>query len=562
MSGVTGGASPVRLGTRRSALALVQSGIVAAALRDRGHDVEIVPIVTEGDVRAADTPWGEGAFVGAIERALLDGSIDIAVHSAKDVPTDERPELSIGAYLPREDPADVLVGKVGAALDGPDALPPGATVGTDSPRRTAFLRARRPDLVFRPLHGNVDTRLRRLDDGEADVLVLAAAGLLRLGREDRISARLDPTEMPPAPGQGAIAVQARTADSATVGILSGLDDAATRLAVETEREVLAASGGGCRAPVGALAAVRDGRVSVQAGFATADGAVAVTVTDSADVDDRNALVDRVLDALATRAAQRAQVATWPLVLVTRARDRWAPHALALVDRGFTPVSVPTIGTAPDLTTLTAYIGDLETFDWVVVTSAEAVRALASAAAGRGIELATAKRVRWAAVGQATARSLARAGMREAFQPSEQTAAALAGSIPIRNGDRVLLPLGDLAGDGLAAGLTERGAGVTRVTAYRTIEGPPASLPLLAEAIGGQAAGAVVSSPSAVRGLLTLAQTAGHADAVRALPLVAIGPTTAAEIERFGLRLAAVSAAPDPASVADAVRTALTPLEVR
>ena len=177
MSSVDGVTSPVRLGTRRSALALVQAGIVASALGDRGHDVELVPIVTEGDVRAADTPWGEGAFVGALERALLDGSIDVAVHSAKDVPTDERPELAIGAYLPREDPVDVLVGPAGTALDGPDALPAGATVGTDSPRRTAFLRARRPDLVFRPLDGNVDTRLRRLDEGQADVLVLAAAGL-------------------------------------------------------------------------------------------------------------------------------------------------------------------------------------------------------------------------------------------------------------------------------------------------------------------------------------------------------------------------------------------------
>jgi uroporphyrinogen-III synthase len=223
--------------------------------------------------------------------------------------------------------------------------------------------------------------------------------------------------------------------------------------------------------------------------------------------------------------------------------------------------VPTIETVPNRTALADFVGRLESFDWVVVTSAEAVRVLVSDAAERGVDLATAG-VRWAAVGSATARALALAGVRSAFRPPEQTAAGLAGSIPIRDGDRVLLPVGDLARDDLASGLTARGAAVTRVTAYRTIVGPPASLPLLEAALPDRPAGAVVSSPSAVRGLFTLAETAGLADAGRALPLVAIGRTTASEIERLGLRLAAVSAAPDPASVADAVRFSLTPLETR
>ncbi len=178
----------IRLGTRGSHLALVQTESVASRLRDSGHEVEIVRIVTEGDVRPIDSVPGEGIFVAAIANALLRGEIDAAVHSAKDLPLDEESETgrrSIGS------------------------LPSAATVGTDSPRRAGFIRAARGDLRIAPLHGNVDTRLRRLDAGEVDALVIAAAGLERLGRADRVDQRIDPEVVPPAPAQGALAVQAR-----------------------------------------------------------------------------------------------------------------------------------------------------------------------------------------------------------------------------------------------------------------------------------------------------------------------------------------------------------------
>jgi porphobilinogen deaminase len=190
----------LRLGTRGSRLALVQTGLVAARLREGGAVVETVIIETDGDRRAADTAWGEGAFVTAIEAALLAGQVDVAVHSAKDVPTDEDPRLTIAAFLPRERPEDVLVVRAGEDVRDLADLPVGARVGTDSPRRTAFLRALRPDLRVHPLHGNVDTRLRRLDHGETDALVLAGAGLRRLGAADRIAAWLPPAMVPPAPG--------------------------------------------------------------------------------------------------------------------------------------------------------------------------------------------------------------------------------------------------------------------------------------------------------------------------------------------------------------------------
>jgi hydroxymethylbilane synthase len=259
----------LRLGTRGSRLALVQSELVADRLRAAGYQVDLVPIVTEGDVRPVDMSPGEGAFVAAIARALLDDEVDIAVHSAKDVPLDEDPALVIVAYPERADPRDVLITKSGRATL--ESLAKGAIVGTDSPRRTGFLLAARPDLKVVPLHGNVETRLRRLDDGGADAIVLAAAGIDRLGRQERIDERVDPEVIAPAPGQGALAVQVRRADARLVEPVSGIDDLDIRLAVEAEREVLRATGGTCRAPVGALASVKNNTFTLLAAGVNSDG---------------------------------------------------------------------------------------------------------------------------------------------------------------------------------------------------------------------------------------------------------------------------------------------------
>jgi hydroxymethylbilane synthase len=261
----------VAIGSRGSALALAQARLVHDTLEGAGRSSRIVVIETEGDRRAPDTAWGEGAFVAAIERALLAGRVDVAVHSAKDVPTVEDPRLRIAAYLPRADPRDALVVRADAAARRLDDLPSGSRVGTDSPRRTGFLLARRPDLAVHPIHGNVDTRLGRLDSGETDALVLACAGLDRLELADRIAERLEPEIVPPAPGQGAIAVQIRHDDAQTLALLAAIDDRLTRLAVEAERAFVSASGGGCRAPIGALASFADEELDLLGGYASPDG---------------------------------------------------------------------------------------------------------------------------------------------------------------------------------------------------------------------------------------------------------------------------------------------------
>ncbi len=259
----------LRLGTRGSRLARIQSEAVAARLRSAGWRVRLVDIVTAGDMRPPGTPFGEGVFVTAIEQALAGGEIDLGVHSAKDVPLEQDLRLVVAAYPERADPRDAVVSRSAQPLD---ALVPGSIVGTDSPRRAGFVLHRRPDLRHAPFFGNVDTRLRKLDQGEADALVLACAGLDRLGADNRIAERLDPRQVTPAPGQGALAVQCRAADAEVREALAGIDDACIRLAVEAERAVLEATGGTCRAPVGALGTVSGDRLHLVAAAVSPDGA--------------------------------------------------------------------------------------------------------------------------------------------------------------------------------------------------------------------------------------------------------------------------------------------------
>ena len=244
----------ITVATRRSALALAQSRAVAAALRAGGHEVDLLEMVTTGDrwslAGAPDQPGADvkGMFVKELEEALLDGRADIAVHSAKDLPGELPSGLAVIATPPREDPSDVLVGSPG----GLAALPDGARVGTTSPRRSAQVRAARPDLQVVDVRGNVDTRLAKLDAGEVDALVLAAAGLRRLGI-DRPDAVLLPVEVClPAAGQGIVAIEGRDDDAAVRDACAPIDDPSAHACLLAERAFLARLGGGCSVAAGAL----------------------------------------------------------------------------------------------------------------------------------------------------------------------------------------------------------------------------------------------------------------------------------------------------------------------
>ena len=284
----------VTLGTRASALARAQTDLVAARLASVRPALECTTrvISTAGD-RTQDSGeplpsiGGKGLFTAELERALRDGAIDVAVHSLKDLPTEDAPGLAIGAVTEREDVRDCLVARTAGSLE---ELPVGAVVGTSSLRRSAQLAALRPDLEIRSIRGNVDTRIRKVADGEYDAAVLAAAGIRRLRLDNVVTEWLSDETMLPAPGQGALAIQCRVDDRSVLALLAALDDPAARAETTAERAFLRRLGGGCAAPVAALAATTTTpRVRLQGLVASVDGRQVVRVTgegEPADVGER------------------------------------------------------------------------------------------------------------------------------------------------------------------------------------------------------------------------------------------------------------------------------------
>ena len=300
---------PLRIGTRGSQLALWQARAVATRLEAFGIDAELVLIKTSGD-RLQSAPMSEVGtkrlFVKEIEDALLAGEVDAAVHSAKDMPAELPGGLTIAATLPREDPRDAFVlpanesaDDVAAAL----AARPELRIGTSSIRRTAQLRPRFPAATFLPIRGNVDTRLRKLDGGEYDALVLAAAGLRRLGFGERISATISPHDCVPAPGQGIVAIEIRADDEDSRTIMRRTHDGAAAAALDAERTVVVALGGGCQLPLGALATVNGTDIEVQAVVCSPDGERVVRAHAHGQMSDAASLGERVAEQLIGEGAQ-------------------------------------------------------------------------------------------------------------------------------------------------------------------------------------------------------------------------------------------------------------------
>ncbi|MCL2780156.1 MAG: hydroxymethylbilane synthase [Actinomycetia bacterium] len=291
----------LRVGTRASALARAQTAQTIAPL---GAGVEIVPVVTHGDRSAAPLArlGGTGVFVSALRDALLGGLIDVAVHSFKDLPTEPAAGVALAAVPPREDPRDALVARDGLTLA---ELPAGARVGTGSPRRAAQLLAARADLAVVAVRGNVDTRLGKVG-GELDAVLLALAGLTRLGRADAVTDLLDPLSFLPAPAQGALAIECRSDDAATRVALARLDHPDTRAAACAERAVLAGLRAGCTAPVGALATVlaapADRRLVLNGSVTRPDGGFAVTGSATGPITDAEAIGRRLAADLLARGA--------------------------------------------------------------------------------------------------------------------------------------------------------------------------------------------------------------------------------------------------------------------
>jgi len=291
----------LRLGTRKSPMAMAQSGRVASLITERtGISVELVGLTTFGDVTRAELAQigGTGVFVSALRESLLAGEVDFAVHSLKDLPVGPMPGIVLAAVPPREDPRDALVGREGAKLAD---LPPGARIGTGSPRRAAQLLLLRPDIRPVAVRGNAGTRLGKVQSGELDAVLLAYAGLARIGRLDVVTQVFEPDEMMPAPGQGALAAECLDRDPDLLQLLACMDDPASRAAVIAERSVLAALQAGCSAPVGAYAAGTE-MLQLRAVVAEAGGGSAVRASAGAPASEADRLGGQVAAELLRRGA--------------------------------------------------------------------------------------------------------------------------------------------------------------------------------------------------------------------------------------------------------------------
>lgn len=470
----------ITIGTRTSKLALWQTRHVGHRLRAAwpGLQCHIVPFVTKGD-KTLDTPLpqigGKGLFTAEMEAALHQGDIDIAVHSLKDLPIEDAPALTLGAISSRTDVRDVLVARNDLTLA---TLPSGAVVGTSSIRRQAQLLSQRPDLQIKPIRGNVDTRLRKVQAGEYDAAVVAATGLQRLEMTDVISEWLDMDVMLPAPGQGALAVQCRADDTATLSLLAAIDEADVRRAVTAERAFLNGLGGGCSAPVGAYATRTANGLQLQALVGSPDGRQMIRVSGSGDDAwglgrqlAQQAIAQGAGDILAQlEMAESNQALAGKRIVVTRARAQAAAFSRKLANLGAIAIEIPMIRIVPmpDTRPLDEALQNLNRYDWLILTSVNGVEITWQRATAVLGEMPDLGDLKVATVGPATARALLERGIQPAFTPEEFVGEAVAAGMGSLSGQRILLPRAEIASPVLPDMLRAQGAEVDAIAAYRTL----------------------------------------------------------------------------------------------
>ena len=549
------------VGARTSPLAVWQTQYVIDRLCESWPGLVCVvrSMTTQGDrTQAQGLPLpaigGKGLFTQELEEALRSGEIDLAVHSLKDLPVDDAPGLVIGAITRRADVRDALVARNGWTLA---TLPPGAVVGTSSTRRAAQLLAARPDLALRSIRGNVETRIRKVRDGDYDATVLAAAGLTRLGLADVVTEWLPLAVMLPAPGQGALAVQCRGDDEALLQLLAAIDDPDTRTAVIAERSFLHKLGGGCAAPVAAYARPLEDKpahLRLTGLVAAPDGRAIIRVEGDGDLAAGGHVLGARLaaQALAQGAADLLREARTPTaamtaplrgkrVVITRTGEQAADWAARLAQLGAEPLVMPAIRIAPlpDLGRLDDALAELAAYDWLVLTSANAVAVVAERLRLLGEPQELLRGVAIAAIGPATADAVRKLGVAPAFVPEEHGAEALAATLPAVADRRILLPQAAAARPTLAEQLAARGAAVEAIPIYDTepVALDEASLGELARGVDA----VVFTSGSTVRSFVASARE--HEDAARqvaAAAVVCIGPATAEAAQAAGLCVVAVA----------------------
>ena len=541
----------LRLGTRGSELALAQSGHVAQALREAwpGLQVERVIIRTRGDAdqeRALASFGGKGVFTKELEEALLDGRIDLAVHSLKDLPGVLPDGLALAPTPRREDPRDCLIGP---RLED---LPVGARIGTGSPRRRAQLLTLRPDLVCLENRGNLPTRVRKMKAGQFEAIVLAHAGLNRLGLEaiGLVEEEVHPLSLEeclPAAGQGLLGLECREGDQETLRLLGALAHQESAWAASAERAFLEELQGGCQAPAAGHARLVEGRLEVEALVADPEGTrilrarVEGSPEEAADLGRRAArqLLEAGADQLLGRSASPRPL-EGKRVVVTRAADQAGALAERLAELGALPLLVPTIQIEPpeDPAPLDQALSRLEGYDWLIFTSPNAPARFMDRLEACGVESSVLAGLRIAAIGPSTAKAMEAVGLRAELVPEEYLAEGLLEAFEGQpmEGRKVLLARAAEARDVLPRTLAGRGAQVEVVPVYRTV--PLETLPQdLREELGRGVDLVTVTASSVARAFHRL--TADFLPP-ETTPLLAIGPITAGTARELGYAQVAVA----------------------
>jgi hydroxymethylbilane synthase len=559
------------IGSRGSKLALWQANWVKSRIEEfhKGLIVEIEIIKTTGDKFSEASLvriGGKGVFTKEIEEALLDGRVDLAVHSLKDLPTTLPDGLHIAAITEREDARDALIvredlrGSVGSI----EELPPGARVGTSSLRRAAQLRHARPDLQIIELRGNVETRLRKVDEGDYDAIVLASAGLNRLGFADRITALIDTTEMLTAAGQGALGIEARVADQRTNLLLEPLNHWPTRYATEAERAVLRNLGGGCAVPIAALGRVekkgKKKRLVLEALVADVEGRSAIRKRIEGPVEQAEELGSELAERLAAAGVRdllprlgggshppEGGTTNLPLarrsVILTRATKQSGEIVRALEKLGATIVSCPTIEIREPSSwaALDTALSQLGSYDWLVFTSVNGVEFFLRRLDELGHGRAELMQHLVCAVGRKTAEKLRSESIKVNLTPARFTAEAVVEELIKRygvgrrlRGARMLLPASASTRDVIRPAMEKIGVIVDVVETYRTVV-PAASGENVKELLENARADYIVfTSPSTVSNLAALLETDDLAQHLAGTRVACIGPVTAETAQSHGL----------------------------
>lgn len=587
----------MRVGTRGSALALAQATKVVAFLANASPASTFSPVVikTEGDIDQVSpltVIGGRGVFTSRVQTAVLNGTVDLAVHSAKDLPPIEPMGLVLAAFPEREDPRDVLISRHGVGMA---QLPSAPRIGTSSRRRAMQVRLARPDAQIVDLRGNVDTRLRKAAQDDLDGIVIAAAGLVRLGLADRVTEWLALDQFLPAPGQGAMAVETRADDYVTRSLVEMIDLPVVSLPVRAERAFLRALGAGCMTPLGAHVGLDRGTwvLSAMLGDLSGERVERIQVALDAERPEvaATAAAAELLQRMGTRQlrihlpaavlieepigpphlvspAQPAMAAApgdstdkqLPLaglrVVVTRTPRQAAPLVEALRTCGAEPISLPTIrmGASPTPERFRALMAEAlrGRYQWLIFTSGNAVRAAMDTLDGIGADELPVGAIKIAAVGRQTAALLGEQRLPVSLVANPPTAEGLLAALQTVDlvGCRVLYPHGNLASDAFLAGLRAAGADVDAVVAYTTERETEVDPAVLAQVQAGDIDVVTFASPSSVRSMMALLD--GRNAVPASARVVCIGPVTAAAARESGLRVDAVAADPSVPGVLAAI----------